>query len=196
MRTSGLVKSTLLLCIFILMVGCERGATHSVWSPINAAQVNSPQSSTASPTLLPAQNVVTPYSTPEFIPTLNMDSLPETFPVSLKGYELLSWRYEGDWIFTLMTGTNRAKSFEEILTAENQYSSNELIKITVRGVEELKVVLARLPRGEQINWGGMNLAGEVPANTLYFTFPPDEIVEEVVKFCRDAGIILVTLKEN
>lgn len=196
MRTSGLFKSTLLLCISILMVGCERGATRSVWSPVNAAQVKSPQSSTVSPTLLPAQNVVTPFSTPEFIPTLNMDSLPETFPVSLKGYELLSWRYEGDWIFTLMTGTNRAKSFEEILTAENQYSTDELIKITVRGVEELKVVLARLPRGEQINWGGMNLAGEVPASTLYFTFPPDEIVEEVVKFCRDAGIILITLKEN
>jgi hypothetical protein len=71
-----------------------------------------------------------------------------------------------------------------------------LVKITVRGLEELKVVLGRLPRGEQINWGGMNLEGEVPANTLYFTFPPDEIVEEVVRFCSDAGITLVTLKDN
>jgi hypothetical protein len=137
-----------------------------------------------------------PISTPEFIPTLDMNSLPEIYPVAFKGYELLSWRYKGDWVFTLMTGTNRAKSFEEILSAENQYSSEELIKITVRGLEDLKVVLERLPRGEQINWGGMILEGEVPANTLYFTFPPDKILEEVITFCHDAGITLVTLKDN
>ncbi len=84
-----------------------------------------------------------------------MSSLSETYPVAFKGYELLSWRYKGDWVFTLMTGTNRAKSFEEILSAENQYSTDALIKITVRGIDDLKVVLGRLPRGEQINWGGM-----------------------------------------
>lgn len=180
----------------LLVVGCERGATRSAWSPINATPELTGESSTGSPTWMPTQGVVKPISTPEFIPTLDMTSLPKTFTVSLKGYELLSWRHEGDWVFTLMTGTNREKTFEEILSAENQYSSDELIKITVRGLEDLKVVLGRLPRGEQINWGGMNLEGEVPANTLYFTFPPDEIVEEIVKFCHDSGITLVTLKEN
>lgn len=182
--------------MLILVAGCERGATRSAWSPINATPELTGQPSTGSPTWQPTLGEEKPISTPEFIPTLDMNSLPEKYPVSFKGYELLSWRYEGDWVFTLMTGTNRAKSFEEILSAENQYSSDALIKITVRGVEELKVVLGRLPRGEQINWGGMKLEGEVPANTLYFTFPPDVIVEEVVKFCHDAGITLVTLKEN
>lgn len=180
----------------LLAVGCERGATRSAWSPINATSDLTGVPSSSSPALQPTQGVVKSISTPEFIPTLNLTSLPETFPVSLKGYELLSWRYEGDWVYTLMTGTNRAKSFEEILSVENQYSSAALIKITVRGLKDLKVVLRRLPRGEQISWGGMNLEGEVPVNTLYFTFPPDEIVEEIETFCRDAGITLVTLKEN
>ena len=186
----------MLLAITILVVGCERGATRSAWSPINAAPANTDQLPAVSPTALSTRETIKLVSTPEFIPTLDMNALPETFPVSLKGYELLSWRYEGDWVFTLMTGTNRSKSFEEILSAENQYSSDQLIKITVRGPEELIVVLGSLPRREQINWGGMNLEGEVPANTLYFTFPPDAIVDEIVKFCNEQGIILVTLKEN
>ena len=177
-------------------MGCERGATRSAWSPINATPDLAGQPSTDSPTLPLPRHTNIPISTPEFIPTLDRNSLPETYPVAFKGYELLSWRYKGDWVFTLMTGTNRAKSFEEILSAENQYSSDALIKITVRGLDDLKVVLERLPRGEQINWGGMNLEGEVPTSTLYFTFPPDEIVEEVVDFCHEAGITLVTLKDN
>lgn len=196
MKTHRLLEGLFIFIMTLLVVGCERGATRSAWSPINATPELTGESSTGSPTWMPTQGVVKPISTPEFIPTLDMTSLPKTFTVSLKGYELLSWRHEGDWVFTLMTGTNREKTFEEILSAENQYSSDELIKITVRGLEDLKVVLGRLPRGEQINWGGMNLEGEVPANTLYFTFPPDEIVEEIVKFCHDSGITLVTLKEN
>lgn len=196
MKIKKFLEGIIILAIAILVVGCERGATRSAWSPISVTPLGSTQAPLISPTLLPPLETSFPISTPEFIPTLDMNSLPKTFPVSLKGYELLSWRHEGDWVFTLMTGTNRAKSFEEILSAENQYSSDALIKISVRGIEELKVVLGRLPRGEQISWGGMNLEGEVPANTLYFTFPPDEIVEEIVKFCRDAGIKLVTLKDN
>jgi hypothetical protein len=196
LKTKRFLEGIIILALAILVAGCERGATRSAWSPINTAPDLTTQPSTRSPTWEPTQGAAKPISTPEFIPTLDMNSLPETFPVSLKGYELLSWRHEGDWVFTLMTGTNRAKSFEEILSAENQYSSDALIKISVRGLEELKVVLGRLPRGEQISWGGMNLEGEVPANTLYFTFPPDEIVEEIVKFCGDAGLTLVTLKEN
>jgi len=187
LKIKRLFKVLIIFVMVLLVVGCERGATRSAWSPINAVPDNTGQ---------PTQGVVKPISTPDFIPTLHVNSLPKTFPISFKGYELLSWRYEGDWVFTLMTGTNRSKSFEEILSVENQYSNAALIKITVQGLEELKVILGRLPRGEQINWGGMNLEGEVPANTLYFTFPPDEIVEEVVKFCRDAGITLITLKDN
>lgn len=196
MKTHKLLEGLIIVLLTILVVGCERDATRSVWSPINTAPELTGQSSTGSQTLPPPQNTSKPISTPEFIPTLDMNALPETYPVAFKGYELLSWRYKGDWVFTLMTGTNRAKSFEEILSVENQYSSDALIKLTVRGLDDLKIVLGRLPRGEQIDWGGMNLEGEVPANTLYFTFPSDEIMEEVVKFCDDAGIKLVTLKDN
>jgi len=196
LKTHSFQKVFTLFVMAILVAGCERGATRSAWSPINATPELTDQPSKGSPTLPLPQETVIPITTPEFIPTLDMNSLPEIYPVSFKGYELLSWRYEGDWVFTLMTGTNRAKSFQEILNAENQYATDALIKITVRGPEELKVVLGRLPRGEQINWGGMILEGEVPANTLYFTFPPDEIVNEVITFCHDAGITLVTLKDN
>ncbi len=196
MRTRIVLAILLMLLLFFLVTACERNATRSAWSPINGTPGLTVQRSTGSQTIPLPKNTPIPISTPEYIPTLDMSSLSETYPVAFKGYELLSWRYKGDWVFTLMTGTNRAKSFEEILSAENQYSTDALIKITVRGIDDLKVVLERLPRGEQINWGGMNLEGEVPANTLYFTYPPEEIVEEVVNFCHDAGITLVTLTDN
>jgi hypothetical protein len=184
------------LLVGIMLTACERNATRSVWSPMNAAPTPTSQPLSLTPDNPPTQAIVTPVATPEFIPTLDVNALPETFPISMKGYELLSWRHEGDWVFTLMTGTNRAKTFEEILTTENQYSSELLIKITVKGTEDLLEVLSRLPRKEQISWGGMILEGEVPATTLYFTFPPDSIVYEIEKFCIEHGITLITLKEN
>jgi hypothetical protein len=38
----------------------------------------------------------------------------EKLPRSFKGYELYSWEEEGQWHFTLITGTNRIKTIEEI----------------------------------------------------------------------------------
>jgi len=37
----------------------------------------------------------------------------EPLPSSMKGYELYSWQEEGQWHFTLVTGTNRNKTLSE-----------------------------------------------------------------------------------
>ena len=35
----------------------------------------------------------------------------------MKGYELYSWKVGTDWNYTLITGTNRPKTFEEVSAA-------------------------------------------------------------------------------
>jgi hypothetical protein len=193
------------LCMFIVVVilsACERPATLSTWAPLDTpqAQPSAAQSVTAisvtatlSPSTTPIR-AITP--TPVAVVTLDVSTLANKYPLAFKGYELLTWQKNGQWVFTLMAGTNRQKSFDEILVAENTYTSTEIVKVTVIGEEEFKKLLAHLPKSEWITWGGMDLAGEVPAGTVYFSYPPDKMVNELVAYCKTLGITLLTLKKD
>lgn len=186
----------LLAIMIFVLVGCDRPATRSSWSLINETPAPSETmlASTLAATSTSSVRKSTP--TPIRVPTLDLNSLPAKYPLAFKGYELVSWQQEGDWVFVLLSGTNRSKSFEEILAPENRYSQDELVKIMVLGTDQLKTVLGHLSKGEQITWGGMDLSGEVPEGTLYFAFPPDEVVADLISFCQKQGITLVMLKEN
>src|SRR5215211_2308201 len=92
------------------------------------------------------------------------------FPESMKGYELYSWRDGNQWNFSLLVGTNREKTLEEI-KAENT---------VLRGVAALTSVLEQLPSGQYITWSSRE--------TL--SFPPDDIISHVEKVCTDRGLIL------
>jgi hypothetical protein len=72
----------------------------------------------------------------------------------MKGYELYSWRVEGqnEWYHVLMTGTDCLKTYEEILSTENAVTDSNLIKLPVKGTEELKAALSHLPEGENVTW--------------------------------------------
>lgn len=111
----------------------------------------------------------------------------------MKGYELVSWQSGGTWNFTLVTGTNREKSFEELTQPGNEVSQDGYVKLTMTGVDDLLKILALLPAEEQVVWGGMVLEGEVPEDTVYFAYPPDEIVQKIADFCLTQGIDLITM---
>ena len=113
----------------------------------------------------------------------------------MKGYELVSWQAGGEWNFTLITGTNREKSFDELTMAGNEVNSDGYVKFTVTGVDDLLKILALLSQGEQVIWSGMALEGEVPEGTLYFTYPPDEIIQQVSDFCSSRNIQLITVSQ-
>lgn len=182
--------------LIVLLVGCERPATRSSWAPLDTPQEKpsvTPSATEKSATETPLP-VVTP--TPVTVITLDTSALADTYPLASKGYELLTWQKDGQWVFTLLAGTNRQKSFDELLTAENTYSSTEILKVTVIGEEEFKKLLGHLPKSEWITWGGMDLAGEVPAGTVYFSYPPDDLIKELVAYCKSLGITLLTLKKE
>jgi hypothetical protein len=66
----------------------------------------------------------------------------QTDQSSMKGYELYSWKIKGHWYYSLLPGTNRTKTYEEI-------TAPGLVKKDASG---LKAELQKLPKGEEVLW--------------------------------------------
>jgi hypothetical protein len=92
------------------------------------------------------------------------------FAESMKGYELYSWQDGHTWRFSLLTGTNREKSLDEIKSAD----------VVLSDVEALEAALQQMPSGQYITWSSKE--------TL--SFPPQDIIEQVEKTCEEQGLIL------
>ena len=115
-------------------------------------------------------------------------------PSSMKGYELYSWYDEegGSWRYTLITGTNRLKTVEEITADKNQVTQSEWVKITAGGTEALKALLKRLPPGTELFWlddERLEGAHELTAN---IALPEASVVETIENHCRQLDIQLHT----
>ena len=92
---------------------------------------------------------------------------------AFKGMELYSWRPDGqDWHFSVLEGTNRDKTMEEITAPE----------VTIVSMAALKKRLARLAIGENVFW--RNLAQE-PV--------PEEVETDLRAFCRGIEVNLEVL---
>src|SRR5437660_328002 len=83
---------------------------------------------------------------------------------SMKGWELYSWRADGHWYFSLVAGTNREKSIEEITGAK------------IDGVAQLERKLTLLQVGEELAWG---TGSHVRTRAKVFAAPPDPIRERI-----------------
>ena len=110
----------------------------------------------------------------------------------MKGYELVSWQVDEGWNYTLITGTNREKTFEELISPGNTVDENGYVKLTVSGLPQIKQVISHLPAGEQIIWSGITLDDQVTEGTLYFAYPPHEVILELFMYCQERGIDLIT----
>lgn len=100
----------------------------------------------------------------------------------MKGYELYSWKENGKWHYSLLPGTNRTKSLEEI-------TKNGDIKI---GDSALKDKLKELAKGEQVFWmsdapiGVTMPLGESSSMKL----PSRKRIESFIAYCNKLGIRL------
>ena len=120
------------------------------------------------------------------LPPLATDKLPRSF----KGYELYSWQEDGQWHYTLITGTNRTKTMEEITSGENLISDTGWVKIHVVGEEAIKAVLSRLYDSESVLWcDGLHI-GEATETDL--RLPPEHVVDAIREYaeqcCLDFAI--------
>ena len=103
----------------------------------------------------------------------------EMLPHSMKGYELYGWTGEEKLFFCLITGTNRLKTDEELLSEEDVITQDGWVRIKVTGVDSVKTLLRRLPPGESLRWSG-------PAAD--FSPPSEEILQEIKEYCRTLQI--------
>jgi hypothetical protein len=92
----------------------------------------------------------------------------------MKGYELYSWQEGNQWRFSLLVGTNRLKTVDEIKAADT----------FLPDVDTLIARLKKVPAGQYVTW----TSGETLA------FPPDTILRQVEKVCTDQGLTLSIVK--
>jgi hypothetical protein len=113
----------------------------------------------------------------------------DELPHSMKGYELYSWSEEGQWHFTLITGTNRIKTIEEVTSKEDFISETGWVKIQVVGAEAIKDVLSRLPEGESVFWCDELHIGQSTDTDLQL--PPEEIADAIQEYANQCGLDFV-----
>jgi hypothetical protein len=100
---------------------------------------------------------------------------PQNFSSSPKGWELYSW-YDGtQWNYSLLMGTNRLKTCDEVL--QN--------KETAMGELDLMKLLERLPQGEEILWIGQDWMKRCGAmgNCTHLQLPPQSIIDDMLLYC-------------
>jgi hypothetical protein len=117
----------------------------------------------------------------------------DELPHSMKGYELYSWSEDGQWHFTLITGTNRNKTVEEICSGEDVISETGWVRVRVIGVNAIGAVLSKLPRGEDIVWLDSPRSEQTPPDNIEFMFPPEQIIDSVKEHAKESGLNLVVL---
>jgi hypothetical protein len=88
----------------------------------------------------------------------------------MKGYELYSWQEGNQWHFSLLTGTNRLKTLDEIKAPDTVLSD----------VDALTSRLKNIPAGQYVTWS----SGETLA------FPPENILKQVEQVCKEQGLVI------
>ncbi len=114
----------------------------------------------------------------------------DNLPHSMKGYELYSWPEDSQWHFTLVTGTNRNKTLEEITSEEDFISEAGWVKVHVVGTNAVKNVLSKLPQDEFIIWLA-RMRGQSEQSEIKIQLPPGQIVDAMTEFAMQRGLDFV-----
>jgi hypothetical protein len=116
------------------------------------------------------------------------DAGPQTMPVhstaeapmleAFKGIELYSWQEDGEWHYSLMSGTNRLKTAEEIRRATPDHWGSPT---RIKGLDALSREFARVPKGAELMWTG---GADWP-------LPPEPVRAQVKTMAEQAGAKVV-----
>lgn len=110
----------------------------------------------------------------------------DELPHSMKGYELYSWEEDNRWHFTLITGTNRTKTIEEIISEEDFISLTGWVKVHVVGEDAIIDVLRRVPEGESVFWCDELHIGQTSNTDL--RLPPEQIINAIRNDAEQHGL--------
>lgn len=108
-------------------------------------------------------------------------------PHSMKGYELYSWQEGNEWYFSILVGTNRIKTYAEVISIY----PTEIHLITGTGIASLKLVLAKFPEDEYITWIGQGwLQSCWSDNFGNLRLPPQNIIDDITQYCSQEKLNL------
>jgi len=92
----------------------------------------------------------------------------------MKGWELYSWPNNDDWNYSILEGTNRVKSYDEV-------TSNSIV---VSGKAPLKQLLDKFPENESIFWMGQKwLENSWSGSHANLSLPDNKTVDEIKDYC-------------
>lgn len=110
---------------------------------------------------------------------IDLDTI--SFSHSMKGWELYSWPNGNDWNYSILVGTNRLKSYEEVTRN----------KIVVTGKDSLKLLLDKFPENENIFWIGENWLDRCwDGNYGNLSLPGSAIINEIEEYCNQKKLVL------
>jgi hypothetical protein len=109
-----------------------------------------------------------------------------TFSHSMKGWELYSWPISTGWKYSLMVGTNAAKTFDQVVNN----------KISVAGEDSIKVLLSKLPINEEIVWLGKSWIQRSweSGYTGQLNLPNRTIQIDIKEFCDNHSLRLTIIE--
>ena len=113
---------------------------------------------------------------------------PYILPHLIKGYELYSWQADGQWFFTLITGTNRNKTVDEIVTGDDFIRSDGWVVLHAIGEQGAEVLFDRVPAGEFVIWNAGHIVNPDNQVEMTFTYPPDDMVNNIKSYAEKLGI--------
>ena len=115
----------------------------------------------------------------------------DELPHSMKGYELYSWPEDGQWHFTLITGTNRNKTLEEVISNVDIISEDGWVQVHVVGVDAIKHVLCRLSQNEEILWLAGLRSEQTPQGGVGITLPVGPTIDTIKEHAGRCGLDLL-----
>ena len=101
----------------------------------------------------------------------------------MKGYQLFTWKQKGHWHYSLLPGTNRERTYEEITAAAS----------VIVGTPNFEDELKRLPRGSEVLWQSDAPPGiKRPSSgeVISFKQPSRKRIERIKSHCDQLGIKL------
>ena len=115
----------------------------------------------------------------------------DELPHSMKGYELYSWSDDSQLHFTLITGTNRNKTLEEIISNQDIISEAGWVQIHVIGADAIKAVLSKLHQGEEILWLARPRSEQTPPVNINFMLPTEPTIDSIKQHAGQCDLDLL-----
>lgn len=125
----------------------------------------------------------------KLITSLSINTI-KHLPGSMKGYELYSWLDDEKWHYTLITGTNRNKTVEEIVSGEDFITAAGWVKIQAEDIDTLKVILSKVPEKQDIFWLAAPRTEQPQTGNIAFSLPPEGDVAVIREYAAECNLNL------